>query len=150
MESCDFNNQIEAYHDGMLERADQVAVESHLRSCAECRRWSDDLRAMSQLFAEAPRAELLPAARRRVHRRLEAVMDGGLVRLEWIMSGIAAAVLLCGSIWLRTSAESPAKAAPPWVSVVSLNESAPVQSENVTPVAQWYLSQASARADDNP
>jgi hypothetical protein len=42
--------QLSAYHDGELPIEEQVAVEAHLRYCAECRDEADDFRSLSSMI----------------------------------------------------------------------------------------------------
>lgn len=45
--------QLSAYHDGELEIREQIAVESHLRDCAECRHEARELRSVSAMIRVA-------------------------------------------------------------------------------------------------
>ena len=145
--ACTFEAQLHAYHDDELGAAARAAVEAHLAACAECSAGLARLRAVSDLFAAVPRARLSQIARQRLNNRIDAAMERGLVRFAWSLSGIAAAVLVTGSIWL-SQAKDPPRPAPPWVQAVVSSRS---QGESAaTPAAQWYFADASTRADDMP
>ena len=53
MANCEqWREAISAYADGQCRWAERRAVEAHLRECADCRRWREDIRADQQLFTE--------------------------------------------------------------------------------------------------
>src|ERR1019366_3036050 len=142
MASCGFENKIAAYHDGELDAGQRANVEMHLGQCEDCRRALSELRAMSGLFATSERPRLSQISRYRLHRTVDAAMEQGLLRLAWMMSGIAASVLLLGSVLLMRVnenglAQAPAEA-PPWVSVSLESSRDPVVRDAASPAAQWY------------
>jgi len=147
MAKCLYEQKIEAYHDGELDADGRAQVESHLAQCAACAAHLNQMQAMSQLLASREQPRLSQISRYRLQRRVDAVMEQGLLRFAWMMSGIAATVLLIGSAWLMrvddtTQAAAPAEA-PPWVSVSLSNSRDPVVREAATPAEQWYLADAS-------
>jgi anti-sigma factor RsiW len=147
MANCEFENKIEAYHDGELNASDRALVESHLPQCGDCRRALAQLQAMSTLFASSEQPRLSQMSRYRLHQKVNAAMERGLLRFAWTMSGIAASVLLLGSAWLmrvndNSVAQAPAEA-PPWVSVALATNRDPVVRDANSPAAQWYLADAS-------
>jgi anti-sigma factor RsiW len=169
MEPCEFNHRIEAYHDGELAGDANATreVETHLATCQACAAQLAELRAMSALFASAavaPQMKLSQIARHRLHRHVSDVMDGGLLRLGWAMSAVAASVLLVASVWLtRLTPQKPAAvqaqatgaeteaAPPPWMGVTVVAENDPdVREASTTPAAEWYLADASPRNNDMP
>ena len=90
-----------------------------------------------------------PFSLHRLHRRVDGAMEQGVRRLAWAMSGLAAAVMVAGSVWLTgIPADRPA-AAPPWAGVAMLPAADSV-SESVThtPVAEFYLADAGNGNDD--
>ncbi len=136
-----------AYHDGELSAADRAAVAAHVAACPGCESQLAGLRQSSAwIAAAAATVSLDRMGRERLHRRLRDAADGGLVRLGWEMSGVAAAVLLAGSVWLaRSSAESPGPASvPPWVGATADGSG----REAVTPAAAWYLADARTGSTD--
>jgi anti-sigma factor RsiW len=147
MANCEFDEKIAAYHDGELDAQERAAVEAHLAQCAGCRQSLDQLRAMSGLLVSVEQPRLSQIARYRLHQKVGAAMERGLLRLAWTMSGIAASVLLLASVWLmRVNAnaitQAPAEA-PPWVSVALASSRDPVVRDAASPAAQWYLADAS-------
>jgi anti-sigma factor RsiW len=146
MANCGFENKIAAYHDGELDAAQRANVEMHLSQCEDCRRALSELRAMAGLLATSEQPRLSQISRFRLHRSVDAAMEQGLLRLAWMMSGIAASVLLLGSAWLMkvndsAQAQAPAEA-PPWVSVSLASSRDPVVRDAASPAAQWYLADA--------
>jgi anti-sigma factor RsiW len=154
MKACAFNDKIEAYHDGELDASDRAAVEAHLAECGECSARLTELRAMSDLLtsASATRPALSQIALHRLHHRLQSVTDRGLIRLGWALSGVAASLLLIGSVWLtRVQQTAPsAPAAPPWVGVSLALDTESTDTATASPAAEFYLADASTRVGNVP
>jgi anti-sigma factor RsiW len=153
MNTCAFNTKLNAYHDGELASEERAAFEQHLSACEKCSQQLAQLRAMSDRFAAAPQVKLSQIAMHRLHRRIDAGADQGLLRLGWTMSAIAASLLLVASVWLTrmSNPTSAPEAAPPWVGVAVVAQADPAYREiAATPAAQWYLADASTRNDDIP
>jgi len=145
--TCDRELQLQAYHDGQLDAEQQSSMQQHLSECEPCRSALAALQSMSALFAGVPQPTLSQISRHRLHAKLDATMERGLVRFAWSLSGAAAAVLLVGSIWL-SQAKDPVQSAPPWVEAVAYAH--PLGDRAETPAAQWYLADASTRSDEVP
>jgi anti-sigma factor RsiW len=147
MTNCGFDDKIAAYHDGELDASLRASVEMHLAECEACRQQLNQLRAMSGLMAAGQQPRFSQISRYRLHQKVDAAMEQGLLRLAWMMSGIAASVLLLGSVWLLKAndnsaiAQEPAEA-PPWVSVSLASSRDPVVRDAASPAAQWYLADA--------
>jgi anti-sigma factor RsiW len=139
MADCQFNKLIDAYHDGELDAAQHETLRSHLSTCGECSARLARLEQMSGLFVSAIPDRLSQIARHRLHRHVAKVIDRGVIRLAWSFSAVAAAVVLAGSVWLLRVPATP-QSAPPWVAVNSVDSS---DRNNESPVAQWYLADAS-------
>src|SRR5947209_16914722 len=128
MNHCEYSDRIEAYHDGEIVGDARASLESHLASCDACTAELRQLQAMSTLLSAAPQPRLSQIALHRLHNRVDAAMDGGLRRLGWMMSGIAAGLLLVTSVWMTQIQAAPAaapaiaRAAPPWVGVSTVAE----------------------------
>jgi anti-sigma factor RsiW len=154
---CGFDEQLEAYHDGELSAAQASALEAHLPTCPTCSQRLAELAQMSNLFAAAPIPHLSQISLHRLHHKVADEMDRGLVRLAWTLSAVAAVIMVVASAWLmrieNTPAAAPiitAQAAPPWAGVPASVEIEVVSREAATPVATWYLADASSRSDDSP
>jgi anti-sigma factor RsiW len=157
--------EIQAYHDGELDAARRQAVAAHLAGCQPCSLMLAELVAMSSLFASAPLPRLSQMSMHRLHNKIEEAMERGLLRIAWTISGIAASILVGGSILLSTmnsmkrpmpvdqpSAVASAVETPPWIgaSVSADTDTADTLAQNsATPVAQWYLSNPSGHSDDS-
>lgn len=144
------DQQLSAYHDGELPADRRAIVAAHLNWCQLCLERIESLKQMSALFASSAPNGISQIALRRLHAKLDEVMERGLVRWAWEVSGIAAAILLASSIWLARAADPSASAAtvPPWV--VSRASADPVVSDAPTPAAAWYLVDARNSSDVNP
>ncbi len=153
MLKCPPIHELQAYLDGELSAGLKLAMDHHFTHCESCRTQLAEVEAMSGLLASAATNEpkLSQIARHRLHRAVDDAMDQGLLRLGWGISGIAASVLVVGSLWLMKAQSTP-EAAPPWVGVSAVAESADpaVHEAATTPAAEWYLADASTRTDDTP
>ena len=157
MSDCPDELRLSAYHDGELTSADRAGVELHLAGgCPPCVKYLAELGRVSAWLvtsAGASAAGLSPMSRARLHRRVEAVMEQGLVRFGWELSGVAATILLAGSAWLMWATNAtPASAAttapvtvPPWVGAQVAAVADPVAQQPATPAAAWYLADGAAR-----
>src|SRR5258708_6293157 len=114
MANCSFNDQLDAYHDGELDERRRRTLEIHLVGCGECAKRLAELQDIAEMFAAAPRPQISQIAMHRLHRSVDAAMEHGLLRFAGAVSGIAASVLLVGSMWLSRATDAP-QAAPPWV-----------------------------------
>jgi anti-sigma factor RsiW len=150
-DNCPTDQTLSAYHDGEITVADRAVLSRHLAWCEACARRMDRLRQMSAFISSGAPDGLSQIAMRRLHNKLDEVMERGLVRWAWEVSGIAAAILLVGSIWLAQLAE-PASAAtavvPPWVGAQASVD--PVVQETPISPAAWYLADARNTSDGNP
>ena len=151
---CPDELRLSAYHDGELPPADRTDVERHLVDCPPCLAYVGELaRVSAWMVAVGASAGLSPLARARLHRRVDATLEQGLVRFGWELSGAAAAVLLAGSAWLTWAAHGAAPVAaaaatlPPWVEVQVAAVADPVSASPLpaTPAAAWYLADGKAR-----
>lgn len=137
MSDCEFGSRLSAYHDNELSPADRAAVEAHLQQCADCRLALGAIRDVSGLFAAAPEpAPLSQIARHRLHRGVDRQMERGLVRLSAALSGIAAAVMIAGSVWLKSAPEPTGR---PNNMTISYTETSP---------EQYYLADATIRIEE--
>jgi anti-sigma factor RsiW len=145
-----------AFYDGELDGEHRSLIQTHLGSCEACARRVEQFRGMAVLIASAPPAALSQIALRRLHNKLDEVIERGLVRWAWEVSGVAAAILLVGSVWLARIAEPATATAsgvatavvPPWVSAQASAD--PVVQIAPTPAAAWYLADARDSSEINP
>lgn len=100
MFECNHHLKLEAYHDRQLDAAGRDAFERHLAECGDCSAARAELQNISQMFAEIPTPRLSQIALYRLHSNLDFLTDRGLLRLARVMTGLAASVLLLGSLWL--------------------------------------------------
>ena len=141
MSDCKYNHeQLEAYHDGELDAGARAEVERHLESCEGCSSILMGIEATSRLFTEAEPIRLSQIGMARLHANLELLTDRGLLRLARVMTGLAASVLVVGSLWLVRShppAQANAASAP---LVAMLDESASVSAVDPGP-ADWVVTE---------
>jgi len=149
-DNCPSEQKLSAYHDGELLAEDRERLARHLAWCQACVRRMEQLKQMSAFIASGSPVGLSQIALRRLHNKLDEVIERGLVRWAWEVSGIAAAILLIGSVWLARLAEpvSASVSVPPWVGAQASAD--PVIQETPTPAAAWYLADARNSSEVNP
>jgi anti-sigma factor RsiW len=153
--NCPTGQQLSAFHDGEIDPRGRSAIERHLLDCASCAAELERLRAISRLLEAAPAPRLSQIGVHRLHRRVDQVMEEGLLRFVRLLNAVAASVLIAGSAWLMVKThENPTvpsvPAAPPWVGVDVAETSDSFSGAASTPAAVWYLAQDSNRGDDSP
>ncbi len=145
--------RLAAYHDGELSAADRADVELTLADSPSGMQYLAELARMSAWLATeagASAVRLSPMSRARLHKRVDAVVEQGLVRFGWELSGVAAAVLL-GSAWLMSATANPTAASaatatvPPWVGAQVAAVADPVAATPATPAAAYYLADGTPR-----
>ena len=111
MNRCEFNEQIGPYLDGELDAPRRAALEAHLPACAPCAQDLADLQGLKQLFHTAASGEgtfaFPDAVRLRLHDHVDSLGDLGLLRIGRALGGIAACVLVAGSLWLTSGSRRP-------------------------------------------
>ena len=102
---CPYTGQIGAHLDGELPADERRAVEAHLAgpSCAACAREMGEVRSLKALFAAAEYPALAGGSVERLHDRAEWLFERGTLRIARLLSGIAACLLIAGSLWLSQS-----------------------------------------------
>jgi anti-sigma factor ChrR (cupin superfamily) len=152
---CPSHEQLSAFHDGQVDEETRYQIELHVALCGDCRKELAAMKSMSAMFAAAEFPRLSQISLHRLHRRVDAARDQGLIRAALAVCAMAACVLIVSSIWLVRATHSqvaqttpttnlpvPATASvtpPPWADVVA--SSSDLEPLNVsTPVAAWYLS----------
>jgi anti-sigma factor RsiW len=148
------DQQLSAYHDGELPSDQRSLLAAHLAWCEACLKRIDRLTQMSSLLSHSAPNGMSQIALRRLHAKLDEVIERGLIRWAWEVSGVAAAILIVGSVMLARMAD-PSNArtgggvsVPPWV--VSQASADPVVTEAATPAAAWYLADARNSSDVSP
>jgi anti-sigma factor RsiW len=104
---CPYTGQIGAYLDGELDAAQRRGLEAHLSSCAACARESGEVRSLKALFAAAEYPALTGPAIERLHDQAESLYERGTLRIAQALSGLAACLLIAGSLWLTQSQTQP-------------------------------------------
>jgi anti-sigma factor RsiW len=149
MPICPFSPELEAYHDGELPPPRHQAIERHLPQCPVCVSELAELASTSELLASSPRTGLSQIALHRLHRKVDDLMEEGMLRLIRVLSAVAASVLVVGSAWLvrghQSAVENSAPIAPPWADVAMSSDLETSSGAYSTPAAAWYLADESAR-----
>ena len=140
MNTCEFETRLSAYHDNELSAADRAAVEQHLTGCADCRAELASIVSMSTVFALNVPAGLSQIGQHRLHKNIDRQLERSLVRLSWALSGIAAAIVVVGSIWLQRAGTNVMYLPPEQVAFVP-----DTNSDAATPAEQYYLADATVR-----
>jgi len=109
---CEYSNQLGPYLDGELDAGQRTELEAHLRNCGDCDAELSELRGLSRLFAAATGPFLSSKAVARFHSRISELEDDRdqaeraayrILRITRIFTGIAACLLVAGSLWLVRS-----------------------------------------------
>ena len=146
---------LSAFHDGQLDAELAKTVAAHVTACAACTLELQRYSMMSEFVNATARLPLSQIGRARLNRQIDAVfasgMDSSLIRFGLRVSGIAASILLLGTIGLLVGGESrtTAQAAPPWVGVAVSSDADTVVRNASTPAAAIYLADASSTTDAN-
>jgi anti-sigma factor RsiW len=144
--NCPTGEELSAYHDGRFSGERLAMIQRHIADCPPCGLELSRLAALSGMFAATVRPGISQIARHRLHDKIDAAMERGLIRFGWSLSGIAASILLVSSAWLMHvgSNRQVTEAAPPWVGVAASSEAEAVVQDAKTPAAAFYLADASA------
>ena len=102
---CQYEHLVDAYHDGELPADRRGEFERHLAACATCIQELRTVRAISRQLAAAPLAELPAASLARLRRdaaarATERGEERAVLRIASLLTGVAAAVLVVGSVGL--------------------------------------------------
>ena len=116
---CEYSTQLSPYLDGELDADQRMVVEGHVRNCVACEVELRELRGLSRIFAAATGPFLSFKALARLHGHISEVEDEqeqadrtarGVLRITRVLTGIAACLLVAGSLWLsRSRQQSPAE-----------------------------------------
>ncbi len=116
---CALASRLGAFYDGELDAPAAARVQDHLRDCPACRAEVDGIRELSQLAGMIGNEGMSVAALRRVHHSIEREQPYSILRIASILSGLAASVLVVGTVWLADMPDAP----PPRVRVVERDNS---------------------------
>jgi anti-sigma factor RsiW len=100
MDACQYENELDAYHDGELSDQRRVAFEQHLAGCAPCRSELEQMRRLTALISRAPKRQLPVGVREDLYALAPAVGEGVYLRIAEWTTAMAASVLIAASAWL--------------------------------------------------
>ncbi len=137
--SCTKTERVHRFHDGELSPSEREGAAAHIGACAECRETLAALRRLSQLLAEAPRADLSAEAAQRVRESWYTVRDRGVVRAAGWLTAAAAAVLVAALLTGPGNSAEAGSRLPIWQTVavtepVGVQDAAP---PDTVVTAQW-------------
>ena len=129
MVHCQYCEQVDAYHDGQLDAVAAAKMRVHLAGCPDCAAALSDVENVSRVFAESTAPRLSQIGLRRLHAQVELLFDRGLVQLARVMTGLAAAVVVAGSVWLMHSSTPAPVAASVTQMALQIEEQPPTAPE---------------------
>lgn len=112
MNTCQYQAQLQSYHDNQLPLDQAASIKAHLPTCASCQSEFDSLvrtgDLMGELFVDANLPQLRPLALAQVHQQLDKRIDllndqlaeQSSFRLAKWLTAVAACVLLASSVQL--------------------------------------------------
>ncbi len=162
---CEYSSQLGPYLDGELNAGQCTVLETHLRDCGDCDAELNELRGLSRLFAVAAGPFLSAGALAQFHHRVSELEDDQeqaertayrVLRITRILTGIAACLLVAGSLWLVRSREQAPTASPtkfveltpatttqaPWDAAIQPTEIAAPSTDTISPAdatADWMV-----------
>ncbi len=153
------SEQLHAFHDDRLAADVRGETQRHIAACPVCAQELARLSSLSQLLSGIELPRLSQISRHRLHAGLDAAMERNaersLIRIGWSLSGLAASILVIGSaLLMRTtpvaSEANSGSTTPPWMAVENaINNNTDSTVTPTTPVAQWYLADASSSASSS-
>jgi anti-sigma factor RsiW len=112
--TCEFEQNVERYYDGELDASARATVEQHLRDCPVCAAQLAHLRHVTDRFEVSFRRfelEMPSDFSAHLHRHVDELMEGGLLKLAMSFASVAAVVLIAATIGL-VQLQRPATQAP--------------------------------------
>ena len=119
-ECCEYSRRLSAFHDGELDPASSGEVEMHLSACPRCREELDELRDLSAQASLIGQEGISTSGLRKIHRAIDSDDRYSILRIAGVLTGLAASVVVIGSVWLS---EIPASR--PAQPIVVISESVP-------------------------
>lgn len=148
MNTCSWTSRLGAYHDGELPAPEAAALEAHLGDCALCQRELRDYRRLSLMLGRIDIPELSVSSVARIKRQIQREGNVFILRFARRMTGVAAALLLAGTLWLINANTSNVAAAPvnDWeAAAVSPNVDATQQNTGAVQLAMWIQTDLSRK-----
>ena len=103
MHDCQFKTRLSAYHDAELTAADIEAVNEHLPTCETCSAELATIRDVSSALAAYEPDPISQIELARLHRAIDRVDDGNVIRLAGKLAAVAASVLIICMAWMSQS-----------------------------------------------
>ncbi|MEA3504106.1 MAG: zf-HC2 domain-containing protein [Bacteroidota bacterium] len=98
MNCKDFEKNMIDFIEGALSKAMQIAMQEHIDNCNRCKRVFQDVKSTYSLLGNEDKPELKPFFMTRLEQRIENEKENGIpvVRLQWLYSTAAAAIVVIG------------------------------------------------------
>src|SRR5437764_11454560 len=112
MAECEYGILVSAYHDGQLDAERARQVEVHLAACPACAAELEGLRRLSRALAGWQAPQMPEEVLGRLHEAVTGEVvaaERGVMRLARALSGVAAAVMIAGTLWLMGAPDTGAK-----------------------------------------
>lgn len=116
MNECEQAGRLGAYYDGQMSPDDRAAFERHLGGCTRCAAELASLRGLSRLLMSVCPAPMPLAAMDRLHRAVDMLPSGGILRMAKALAAVAAMILAACLLGLASSGPSaePPGGMPVW------------------------------------
>ncbi len=153
--ACEFRQRLDAYYDGELSEPDAAAVSAHLAQCPQCAAALCEMRELSAAFAPLAGASMSQIGTARAHRAADRAADsaeaGSIGTIAAVFGGLAASILIVGSVWLFETRDEPAslngqpvvatapRPAPEWERVAMTLDAGPLVDDDVPMLAEADL-----------
>lgn len=148
METCPQRSLIGLYHDGELPENRRPEVEQHLAQCPQCSAELVELRRLSQVLSIEARPVPPRGMKDRLHRHVDSMTDSSVQRFAQLLSGLAAAVLVMASLWLRNSSDPDTELPPPWEQAAATLRPQPITQVGFANPAVSFVNQLQPRNRD--
>jgi anti-sigma factor RsiW len=144
--ACSKGIQVQYYHDDELTSEHRLAMEAHLRECAECHQVLAELRSLSSMIVRAPLADRPTGEAIRLDQCRRAARDRGVLRLAGWMTATAAAVLV-GALLIRGNERTDTALGPEVWQTVAVTPPEDIREGDNSDLAQWMLDDLSSESN---
>jgi anti-sigma factor RsiW len=94
--SCEFSQEVHAWHDGELSEARRQGMGEHLAVCSVCQRELRELEALSRMLGSFQRRSAPADVTVRLHQSVERMGERSVLRIAEALTAAAAIVLAIG------------------------------------------------------
>jgi anti-sigma factor RsiW len=116
--SCEFSQEVHAWHDGELSEARRQGMGEHLATCAACQRELQELEALSRKLGSFQRRSMPADVTLRLHKSVERLGERSVLRIAEALTAAAAIILAIGLAALMSGRAAVSTSAPVVMEVV--------------------------------